>query len=251
MNEHTPHHVPTLFYILSLICLLYVIYNLRRLFTIQEGKEEIRTTNFFYQFYNSLTFGVGQKKVYSKKFSYASLMHFLIGWGFIELFFATTVDFFAARGILLNYLPTFDTPWFASLNDTGGAMLTIGLFMAIYRRRIIKPKLLPNNQFSGRGSLFGDEGILYFLLLLCIGGFITEAARLSIEKPPTAYFSYIGYSISLLLPNDIWAHYERFIWWFHAITSLAFIAILPMTKMFHIIAVIFNTGLTNRKKIGI
>ena len=141
--EYTPpHSVPITFYLVALVALFYLIYNLRRLFTIQIGKEELHKTNFVSQVYNGLTFGIGQKKVYSKRFTYASIMHFLIGWGFMELVFATTVDFFASQGWFIEYLPEFDTPWFAFLNDTGGLMLTVGLIMAIMRRKFIKPCLL-------------------------------------------------------------------------------------------------------------
>ena len=84
MIEHTPHHVPTLFYGLAFIATGYFIYNLRRLFTVCIGNAEERPLNFFSQLFNSLSFGVGQQKVYSKRFTFASIMHFLMGWGFLE-----------------------------------------------------------------------------------------------------------------------------------------------------------------------
>ena len=49
--------------------------------------------------------------------------------------------------------------------------------MALYRRHINKPDPLPHTTTTGRGNLFGDSGILWFLLLLCVGGFLAEAAR--------------------------------------------------------------------------
>ena len=249
--EYTPpHSPPIIFYLIALLALLYLIYNLRRLFTIQVGKEELYKPKVISQIYNTLTFGVGQKKVYSKRFTYASIMHFLIGWGFMELVFATTVDFFAARKWFLQYLPEFDTPWFASLNDTGGLMLIIGLIMALYRRHLNKPDPLPHTTITGRGNLLGDSGILWFLLLLCIGGFVAEAARLSVDKPITAHFSYVGYSISYFLSDSMWIILENKIWWFHAITSLLFLSLLPMTKMFHIIASVINIFYTNLIKRG-
>ena len=45
---------------------------------------------------------------------------------------------------------------------------------------------------------------LWFLLLLCLGGFLSEAARLAVDKPITAHFSYVGYTISFLLSDSIW-----------------------------------------------
>ena len=194
----------SLFYIFALISMFYMAYNLRRLFVVQIGKPDNRSFNFLAQLYNSLSFGVGQKKVYSKRFTYASIMHFLIGWGFIELTFATTVDFFAAQGILVGYLPEFDTPWFACVNDTGGVMLIAGCFMALFRRHYIKPEILPQNNLSGRGTLLGDSGILFFLIFLSVGGFLTEAARLAVDQPPTAHWSWVGYLLSKLTTQANW-----------------------------------------------
>ena len=250
MTDHSPHQVPTLFYILAFIAMGYLIYNLRRLFTVRIGKAEERPLNFFSQLFNSLSFGVSQRKVYSKRFTYASIMHFLMGWGFMELFFATTVDFFTARGWLLKYLPGFDTPWFAALNDTGGIMLISGVCMAIWRRHFNKPEALPHKPVSGRGNILGDTGILIALLIVAIGGFLAEAARLAVDKPETAIFSYMGYAISHLLTFETWSALKPNLWWSHAVVSLIFIAILPTTKMFHAIAVVVNVGLTNRKLRG-
>ena len=250
MTDYSPHQVPTLFYILAFIAMGYLIYNLRRLFTVRIGKAEERPLNFFSQLFNSLSFGVGQRKVYSKRFTYASIMHFLMGWGFMELFFATTVDFFTARGWLLKYLPGFDTPWFAALNDTGGIMLISGVCMAIWRRHFNKPEALPHEPISGRGNILGDTGILIALLIVAIGGFLAEAARLAVDQPETAIYSYMGYAISHLLSLETWAALKPNLWWSHAVVSLIFIAILPTTKMFHAIAVVVNVGLTNRKLRG-
>ncbi len=251
MTENA-HHVPGLFYVFALIAMFYLAYNLRRLFTVNIGRpEDHRPLSIFKQFFNALSFGVGQRKVYSKRFTYASIMHFLIGWGFLELLFATTVDFFTARGWFIEYLPGFDTPWFAFLNDTGGIMLTVGCFMALFRRHANKPERLPQDNFKGRGNLFGDTGILIFLIVLCIGGFLAEAARLGIQQPETAHWSWVGYAISKLGSPEFWAKVHDQVWWSHAIASLLFISLLPLTKMFHAIAVVANVALTNRSKRGI
>ena len=82
MTENV-HHVSGLFYILAFIAMFYMAYNLRRLFTVNIGKaEEYRPLSFSAQIYNALSFGAGQRKVFSKRFTYASIMHFLMGWGF-------------------------------------------------------------------------------------------------------------------------------------------------------------------------
>ena len=134
------------------------------MFLFSIGKEVSSKISIHLQIANFLSFGIGQRKVYSQRFTYASLMHFLLGWGFIELFFATTVDFFTAQGWFVDYLPGFDTPWFAFANETGGIMLSVGILMALNRRHILRPNQLPQNNYSGRGNLLGDSGILLFLL---------------------------------------------------------------------------------------
>ena len=244
------HHIPLLFYVLALLALIYFGYNLRLLFTVRVGKEEkYRHPRPVSSLANALTFGVGQRKVLNRRFTYAAVMHFGLGWGFIELFFATTVDFFVTRGWFVAYLPTKDTPWFAALNDLGGLLLLIGLLMALARRSFSKPEPLPQDSFRGRGNLFGDTGILLFLLVLVLGGFLSEAARLAVEQPSTAAYSFIGWPLSGLMSYSAWAGIERGLWWGHAITSLLFIAVLPLTKMFHSVAVVVNVALTDVKSL--
>ena len=246
------HHIPMLFYLFAIVAMAFFFYNLRILWTVRVGKEEKdRSVDWLHRITNALTFGVGQKRVTNRRFAYASVMHFCLGWGFIELFFATTVDFFVVRGWFVSFLPGKDTPWFAALNDFGGVLLFIGLLMALLRRYFNKPEPLPESGFSGRGNLFGDTGILLFLVILVIGGFLAEAARLAIEQPATAAFSFIGYPVSKMASQETWAATERGLWWGHAITSLAFIALIPLTKMFHIVAVIVNVALTDRAKRGL
>ncbi len=245
------HHIPILFYIAALFSLGYFIYNSRRLFAVAIGKPETKLPdNLLTQFIDTLTFGIGQRRVMSRRFTYPAVMHFLLGWGFMELLFATTVDFFLARGWFVSFLPGKDTPWFAFLNDTAGLMLFAGLLMALYRRLTHTPDILPNNHFKGRGNLFGDTGIILFLMLLVIGGFLSEAARLAADSPQNMGYSWIGYTLSGIFSQDTWVSVQPFLWWFHALTSLAFIAVLPATKIFHAIAVVLNIAVTNRKRRG-
>ena len=88
-------------------------------------------------------------------------------------------------------------------------------------------------------------------MVIAVGGFFAEAARLATHPdviPAEAVFSWVGYPLSKLpIP---WEAMERSMWWSHALISLLFIAIIPLTKMFHAIAVIANVGLTDRKNRG-
>ncbi len=245
------YEYPAYFYIIAFLFVAVLIYNLRRFWTVKAGQPvKYATPTIMQMILSGLTFGVGQKKVLSKRFTYAAVMHFLLGWGFIELFIATTIDFATARGILVDFLPNLDTPWFAWVNDLGGMMLFAGLVMALVRRHIMKPEVLPQDAFRGRLNLLGDTGILLLLLILVVGGFLAEAARLAAHQPETASASWVGYWISKWASPATWKALEIPLWWFHAITSLLFIAILPLTKMFHALAGIVNAALTNHSARG-
>lgn len=240
------HSVPLVFYGFALIAIIIFIINMKKFMVIRKGKEIPLDVNWGQMIANALTFGVAQRKVYRKRFTYASFMHSFIAWGFLELLFATTVDFFLARGWFVAYLPELDTPWFAFINDLGGVCLGIGLIMALIRRYGHKPEVLPQDAWSGRGLLLGDTGILVLLLLLVTGGFFTESARLVMDNPETARWSWAGFMLAKIFPDTLWVSAEPYLWWFHAITALLFIAWLPNTKIFHAIAVIVNVAVTNR-----
>lgn len=249
MSE-TSHPVPLIFYLIAALAILYFLFNLRRITAVRIGKKEDQSLKIFPQIFNSLFFGVGQRKVWSVQFIYASIMHFFIAWGFIELFFATIVDMFTKWGFFVETLPGKDTPWFALINDVGGVMFIIGILMALFRRYVNKPEPLPQDAFSGRGNLLGDSGILLFLLIISVGGFFSEAARLAIDQPETAHCSWIGLPLSKIATAHTWEILKPWLWWSHALLSLLFISILPYTKMFHAIVVILNVALTNRKTRG-
>ncbi|UCH62778.1 MAG: (Fe-S)-binding protein [Fidelibacterota bacterium] len=251
MENDTAAHVPTIFYIFAGIALCCFLYNLKRLFTARIGRPEVRSLRPWEVIRNTLYFGVLHLKVSSRQFGYATIMHLCLAWGFITLLFATTVDFLAARGLFLNILPGKDTPWFAALNEIGGLLLILGTVLALIRRHSsIKPEPLPQDALAGRDNLFGDTGVLIFLLLLAVGGFLAESARLAIEQPATAGASFIAYPLTLVLPSDLWQSLQPGLWWSHAILALALIALLPRTKLFHILTGIVNVALTNTSERG-
>jgi Fe-S oxidoreductase/nitrate reductase gamma subunit len=247
----THYVMPGYFYAVAGLAMFYFAYNLQKLFSVSIGKsEDHRKLTIIKQIVNIFIYGVAQFKVNSKRFTLATIMHILLGWGGLVLVFATTVDMFVKWGILVKYFPDIDTPWFAFINDTAGFLFIIGLLIALYRRFFDKPEKLPHSDFLNKRYFLADTGILILLILISVTGFLSEAVRIGELNTHNAQYSWFGNLLSsmfsptsLLLPT---------FWWIHAIISLLMIAILPMTKMFHVITVIANVGLTdieNRGKI--
>ncbi len=243
--------IPGLFYLCAAGALLSFVYQLRRAFVARIGQPEAGTIGLVDVLRNALVYGLAQKKVSSRRFGYPTIMHLLLGWGFMELFFATTVDFLVERNLLVALLPDKDTPWFAALNEAGGLALLGGVLLALYRRHGgSRPSLLPHNSFAGRGNFLGDTGILLVLLLLAVGGFLAEAARLALEAPVTATASFVARPLSLALSYSTWEVWQPWLWWSHALLALAFIALLPQTKIFHALIAIANVALTDTSRQG-
>ncbi|MEX2598060.1 MAG: heterodisulfide reductase-related iron-sulfur binding cluster, partial [Dehalococcoidia bacterium] len=161
------------------------------------------------------------------------IMHFLIFWGIIVLFIATTlsaVEFNAQRylGLHMAWLP-----WKAQLEviwDVGGVMLIAGLGIAAYRRYVMKPERL---------NTFLENGVLIALLfLMAVSGFLLQSLRQAateleptsaLYNPEWAPWAIFSYPISLAIRGSGMSVYAMEVghfglWWAHAaLMSAAFV----------------------------
>lgn len=149
-------------------------------------------------------------------------------WGALELFFIGSL------GNMLReyriYPLSKDAPWFAVVNEVGGLLLLLGLSLAVLRRYVLRQPQLPSG--------WDDGPILLWIAVIALSGYLAEASRLLAEGSGAglAVYSFVGYTLSLgLAPLKLsWASAEPVLWWFHAGTSLALLAYLPYSKLFHI-----------------
>ena len=161
------------------------------------------------------------------------IAHFAIFWGFILLFLGTvlaTIDWDIAwlafdKRVLSGRVYLI----YKLVLDIAGAVALLGLGYAALRRYIWgDPKVEPT-QRSGiiLGSLAG----------IIVIGFSLEALRLAAENPPWAVWSPVGYLLSKCFSGmsvDAIRVTHVFVWVIHAITSLCFIAAIPLTFYAHI-----------------
>jgi Fe-S oxidoreductase/nitrate reductase gamma subunit len=184
---------------------------------------------------------IGQAKVLRKRrmrdgshSHYAAWMHGLIFYGFLALVFGTTIVALEEHGVLRLY-----RGWFYAfvtlVCEAGGLALMVGLFMGIWRRSS------PETGF--RHGL--DYWVLYALLfVLCVQGFAVEAVRLAVQvNPVDGALSFVGYSLSLLmrpLEPESTADIYAGLWYFHMLTTMGFLAVLPYSRAMHIVTAILN-----------
>jgi len=160
--------------------------------------------------------------------------HAMILFGFIGIFI---LDLIATAALEIFHTDAFIDPnglgklWIRDFGfDLFGLMIMIGLFGAVIRRFVFRPKQL----------VTGQEDLLSILLLLIVivGGFLQEGIGMASGLPSHASpdeYSFVGASFAYFLPAVSQEVYAQ-LWFVHAVASLVFIAYIPFSKLFHLFA---------------
>lgn len=121
--------------------------------------------------------------------------------------------------------------------DIAGLMMLVGLCMAIIRRFVLRPKQLITES--------ADVASLSFLLLIVAGGFLLEGIGIDGAIPghesENAY-SFVGLAFSYVTPDSAGQYYDQ-AWLVHGVMSALFVAYIPFSKLFHMIAAPITTTL--------
>ncbi|MCL5097596.1 MAG: heterodisulfide reductase-related iron-sulfur binding cluster [Candidatus Omnitrophica bacterium] len=168
-------------------------------------------------------------------------MHLAIFWGMVILAIGTalaTVDwdvthlFFGFQFLKGELYLVYEL-----ILDLFGVFLIAGLGIAIYRRYAQRPARLetPYAPTFGLDSFY----LLSMLLGIVLTGYVVEALRLEIQKPPWADWSIVGRGLSYIfapLSIDTQKTLHVFFWCLHAVLAFTFIASIPFTKAFHMVS---------------
>lgn len=166
---------------------------------------------------------------------YAASMHGLIFYGFMVLFFGTTIVALKDYHIVDIYHGWF----YAFVKVTcqlGGLALAIGLFMGVVRRSSKTEKFKHGTGYT----------LLYlFLFILVVQGFLMQGFRLAYEvNAIDAQWAFVGHIFSLLYPKNLNPESANYfytsLWYTHMITTMAFIATAPYTRAIHIVTATLN-----------
>lgn len=166
---------------------------------------------------------------------YAAWMHGLIFYGFMALFFGTTIVALKDYHIVDLYHGWF----YAFVKVTcqlGGAALAIGLFMGVVRRSSKNEKFKHDTGYT----------LLYlFLFILVIQGFLMQGFRLAFEvNAVDAQWAFVGRLFSLLYPKELNPdsanYFYTSLWYTHMVTTMGFIATVPYTRAIHIVTATLN-----------
>ena len=155
----------------------------------------------------------------------AGIMHALIFWGFVVLTIGTTI--LLVHEHLSSFLAGKSHLLFEISMEIGGLILLAGILWALVRRYLQRVSRLERR--------LEDAVVPLWLLTVVCSGFILEGVRLASQKPAWAQWSFVGaWAAGFVSPGTAEATYP-YLWWGHALLSLGFIAVIPYTKLFHVL----------------
>jgi Fe-S oxidoreductase len=194
-----------------------------------------------------LGYAVFQRRLLAQ--SLAGSLHLAISGGFGVLFVATCLV--AAQDYL--GLPVLSGSFyllFMSLGvDLAGLAAVAATTAALVRRYAVRtPRLWEPRKREGYG-LF-----LWLLLLILVSGFAVEGLRIAATKDPWGPWSpggwLFGQAFRGLSPATM-AHWHVVAWWGHALVAFAFIGLVPVSLIRHILAGPVNIALRRPEPSGV
>src|SRR5688572_26746183 len=195
---------------------------------------------------------LGQVRTLSQ--AYPGVMHAIMFWGFLALFMGTvlaTIDWditLPLFGYKLLKGPFY--LFYETTLDLFGVFFVIGLGMAVWRRFVLRPhRIDPTARFAE---------VLALLFVINVTGFVMEACRLAVTQPAWAPWAPVGYALGqgmlgLGMGEGALRATHVSVWIFHALISLAFVAIVPYSYFMHLLTTplnIFFSKLTPRGELA-
>jgi len=174
----------------------------------------------------------------------AGIMHGLIYYGFIVLMVGTMIlelDHLLPGN--LKFLEGGFYQVYSAILDVAALALIVGVVWAAVRRWVSRPWRIRGKTKSE------DVWILLVLGLIGLTGLATEAARIAMDgRPAFELWSFAGYYLSYLVPATVASGTHQVMWIAHVVTFVAFLVMLPTTKLRHALISPANMALALRDR---
>jgi Fe-S oxidoreductase/nitrate reductase gamma subunit len=172
------------------------------------------------------------------------VMHAMIYFGFIVLFLGTVtleIDHLAPEN--LKFLEGRVYQGYSAILDAFGVVFLVGIGWAAVRRWGVRPWRIRTK------SKPEDAVILGLLAFLALSGFAVEAARITLDgRPDFETWAFVGYPLSFLVPEASASGIHQTAWILHALSFLAFLVVLPVTKLRHMLTSPLNMALSPHER---
>ena len=171
----------------------------------------------------------------------AMLMHQGIFWGMVVLAIGTalaTVDWDITHHIFnFQFLRGNVYLTYKTAMDIFGLALIAGLLVASFRRYVLRPEKLKTR----RPPTFALDSFYLLALLgfIAVTGFVIEGTRLAATNPPGAEWSFAGAAVAgafASVSESTLRSLHLWLWLPHMLAAVVFIASIPFSKAFHMVA---------------
>jgi len=172
------------------------------------------------------------------------LMHAMIYYGFIVLFIGTVIlEIDHLLPVEFKFLQGQFYEGYSAVLDAAAVVYLTGIGWAVVRRYIVKPWRIRSK------SRPEDAWILFVLAAIGVTGLATEAARIAlVGQPAFEQWSFIGYPLSFLVPQASASGIHQAFWISHVVVFVAFLVMLPATKLRHMVTTPANLTLSARAR---
>ena len=233
-----PTALKALFYVAvaSLLFLTFYLFSLRAK-NWQRGSRD-RRTGHWRQRMSALDSGLRMKTLMQDRA--AGLMHSMVYYGFLVLFLGTvTLEIDHLLPADFKFLQDGVYQWYSLILDAAALLFLGGLAWAALRRYGQRPYRLRSKTRPE------DFWILVTLGLIGVTGLLTEAARIALEgRPGHETWSFVGYPLSQLIAESSAAGVHQVLWIVHVVSFMAFLVVLPTTKLRHMVTAPVNMFLS-------
>lgn len=239
------------FLIVFLASIGFFSYSVRRLILhLRIGKPENRFDRPWERLKRVAVVAFGQSKLLREPL--AGLMHFFIFWGFVILLTAVI------ESIGEGFVSDFSLAWIlgvelyeslAFLQELFAGLVIISVFVALWRRYVIRPKRL---EVDLHGKI-DATAILVAILLIMLSMVGQNGARMAVQNPE---FVHVRFLSGVLAPmyaalgqSSAQTWFEIY-WWIHIVLVLAFLNYLPYSKHLHVLSSIPNVFFSSLRPRG-
>jgi Fe-S oxidoreductase/nitrate reductase gamma subunit len=232
--------LPMYFFVaLTMAILIYGFYRRTRVYRL--GKPLQRLDQLPARVVRAVKRGIGQLRVMLVKLP--GIAHALMFWGIILLFIGTVlvliqVDFTQPL-FRIDFLKGNFYLYFSLVLDIAGAVVFVMLCGFVVRRYFYKPKGLVTTR--------DDYIIVGLLVALLLSAYLVEGVRMAVTElknnPYLALFSPVGLLAARLLSGlseGTLLEMHKILWWVHFFLAMSLIAIIPFTKLRHLITTPIN-----------
>jgi Fe-S oxidoreductase len=174
----------------------------------------------------------------------AGIMHSAIYYGFIVLLLGTiTLEIDHLLPNNLKFLEGGFYQGYSFVLDLFALVYLGGILWAAIRRYVAPPWRIRSKTRPE------DAAILWTLALIGITGLLVEAARIAVDgRPDWEVWSFVGYPLSALVPEGAASGIHQAFWIAHILTFVAFLVVLPTTKLRHMVTSPANMYLSPRER---